>query len=342
MNDKSLVIIDNEKIFKQNENYYCDNIDCKSIPEGLSNRGKTLVIARKSKTKRVQKINLSNIKTGSNIITFINLVMGTFKLKDTNYLLISITPYTFFAFIILSLFRKKIFLYIRSDGYEEYKCKLGFFGSMIYHFMFVLVTSNSNLIVCRKELARGKKYNLALPSQLDDEWTQNQKKVILDKVKLLYVGRIRVEKGIFSFLKMFEKIDLDVEFSIVSDIINIKKTNKNVNFLGFGYDAKSLIKIYDDHNIMILPSFTEGHPQVVIESLSRKRPVIVFEEISHVTNNKKGIFVAKRNVDSFTTTVKYIMQNYYEIQKEIDQNNLPTKEKFINQISNIVRERKYT
>ena len=34
----------------------------------------------------------------------------TFKLENTNYLLMSITPYTFISFIILSLFKKKIFL----------------------------------------------------------------------------------------------------------------------------------------------------------------------------------------------------------------------------------------
>ena len=69
MNDKNLVIIDNEKIFEESNNFYCDNIDAKSIPEGLSNIAKTYVIARKSKIKRVQKINLTKIKTGSTIIT---------------------------------------------------------------------------------------------------------------------------------------------------------------------------------------------------------------------------------------------------------------------------------
>ena len=52
-----------------------------------------------------------------------------------------------------------------------------------------------------------------------------------------------------------------------------------------------LIKYYDDHNIFILPSFTEGHPMVLLEALARRRPVIVFDDIKHVIGNKKGIFV---------------------------------------------------
>ena len=36
MKDKDLVIIDNEKIFAHEGNFYCDNLDSKSIPEGLN------------------------------------------------------------------------------------------------------------------------------------------------------------------------------------------------------------------------------------------------------------------------------------------------------------------
>ena len=50
---------------------------------------------------------------------------------------------------------------------------------------------------------------------------------------------------------------------------------------------------------MILPSFTEAHPYVVDESLARKRPVIIFEDIAYIVKDKKGIFVSKRDTNSF-------------------------------------------
>ena len=59
--NRKLVIINKEKIFVKNNNFYCDNVDLKSIPEGLSKNFKTSVIARKSNTKRFHKINLENI-----------------------------------------------------------------------------------------------------------------------------------------------------------------------------------------------------------------------------------------------------------------------------------------
>ena len=202
--------------------------------------------------------------------------------------------------------------------------------------MFFFVTKNSNLIICNKRLSKKKNYHLVFPSQLNENWFVNHKKVLLDKIKLLYVGRMRVEKGIFKFIEMFDKMNLDMELSIVSDVTNLKNTNKKINFLGFGYDTKSLIKIYDNHNIFILPSFTEAHPQVVLESLSRRRPVVIFKEIDHIIGEKKGIFVSKRNEESFSKTVEYIMKNYINIQESMVLNKLPTKKEFISHMSNIL------
>ena len=336
MSINNLAIVENEKIFQEKNKFYCDNIDAKSIPEGINNFRKIYLIARKSKVKRVQQINLSQVKIGSNIFLFLNLILKTFSEKNINYLLISINPYTFLSALILLLFKKKVFIYLRSSGYEEYKAKYGLFGKLIYHIMYLLVTPWSNLIVCHERLTKKKDYHLVFPSQLGNKWFENLKQVTLDKVRLLYVGRMRVEKGIFDFLKMFNKLSMNAELSIVSDVKNLKNMNKKINLLGFGYDEKSLIEIYDSHNIMVLPSYTEGHPQVVLESLSRKRPVIVFDDIKHIIGTKKGIFISKRNIISLNETIEFIMKNYTKIQENMKENKLPTKEEFILQMNSIL------
>ena len=336
MSINNLAIIENEKIFQEKNKFYCDNIDAKSIPEGINNFRKIYLIARKSKVKRVQQINLSQVKIGSNIFLFLNLILKTFSEKNINYLLISINPYTFLSALILLLFKKKVFIYLRSSGHEEYKAKYGLFGKLIYHIMYLLVIPWSNLIVCHERLTKKKDYHLVFPSQLGNKWFENLKQVTLDKVRLLYVGRMRVEKGIFDFLKMFNKLSMNAELSIVSDVKNLKNMNKKINLLGFGYDEKSLIEIYDSHNIMVLPSYTEGHPQVVLESLSRGRPVIVFDDIKHILGTKKGIFISKRNIISLNETIEFIMKNYTKIQENMKENKLPTKEEFILQMNSIL------
>ena len=334
--DKKLVIINKEKIFERDNSFYCDNVDMKSIAEGFSKNFNTLLIAKKTNIKRFHKINLENIEIASNIFTFLFSIFKTFKDKKINYLLISITPHTFFAYLLLFIFRKKIFVYLRSNGYEEYKAILGFIGPVIYYVMYTLVTFKSNIVTCQKRLVKNKHYNLVFPSELDSNWLKNITKPLLDKPRLLYVGRIKVEKGVFSLFKIFDEITDDVELTIVGNTEDLKTNNKKINFFGFKENVSALIKTYDNHNITILPSFTEAHPKVVDESLARGRPVIIFEEINHIIQNRQGIFVSKRNAKSLSETIKFIMSNYSNIRKNMEKNILPTKQEFILQMVQIL------
>ena len=49
--NKKLVIMSNEKTSISKEGIFCDNIDMKSIPEGLSKNYEVLMISRKSNFK---------------------------------------------------------------------------------------------------------------------------------------------------------------------------------------------------------------------------------------------------------------------------------------------------
>ena len=336
MSYNDLIIINNEKISNEKNSFYCDNIDIKSIPESLNKNFSVTVIARNSKVKRSHQISLETIEIASNIFSFLSSVLKTFKKNKASYLIISITPYTFFSYLLLFFFRKKIFVYLRSNGHEEYKAILGFIGPAIYHFMFKIVTFKSNIITCQKKLFTKRKSDIVFPSELNSLWLENIKNPPLDKARLLYVGRVKVEKGTFSLLKIFDKITIDCHLSIVGKIENEHLNNNKVNYIGHGYDESELIKIYDNHNIFILPSFTEAHPKVIDESLARTRPVIIFEEIKHIIQNRKGIFVSKRNVKSLLETIEFIMKNYISIQESMKENKLPTKKEFISQMNKIL------
>ena len=336
---KKLFIISNESIFNYEDKFFCDNIDLKTISEGLNNKFEINLIARKSKKERSHKININNIKIYGNLITFLKGLKQKFKNQnDSKYLIISITPFTFLAIILLGIFKKDSIVYLRSDGYEEYKSILGFIGPPIYHFMFSIVTKIFPIISCGSRILRGKKGNIILPSQISNNWLTEKNEAQTNKVKLLYVGRLKVEKGIFSFLKIFEeKIDNLTLTIIGSEKNKVPEINKkNVNVYEIENNEKKLIKIYDDHNIFILPSFTEGHPMVLLEALARLRPVIIFSEIEHVIGNKKGIFVAERNLKSFNEKVDYIIKNYTSIQNEMKKNQLPTKDKFLQELGDLI------
>ncbi len=327
---KKLFIISNESISLQDGKFYCDNIDIKSTPEGLSKKFEINLFGRKSIKNRSHEIKIKKINIFNNIFSYVTSVIKAAKENNSKYLIISISPYTFIISLFLKFFGKKPIIYLRSDGYGEYKAILGKSGYLIYHFMFIIITSISNLISCREYILKGKNGKIVSPSQLDSIWLRKSKSLEIKNFKLLYVGRIRVEKGIY-FLSNLIKNKRDIFLSIVGaergSSYNLNQSNLKV-FPTQNNKAK-LIKFYDDHNIFILPSFTEGHPMVLLEALARRRPVIIFDEIKHVIGDKKGIFVAKRNFINFFGTLNHIKKNYKRIQKDMKKNKLPTNKEFI-------------
>ena len=103
---KKLFIISNESVYNYENKFFCDNIDLKSTSEGLKNKFEVNIIARKSKKIRSHKININNIKTYGNIISFLFAVFRSTKKNDSNYIVISITPFTMIACIFLRIFKK--------------------------------------------------------------------------------------------------------------------------------------------------------------------------------------------------------------------------------------------
>ena len=334
-----LAIVSNEKTTQKEENFFCDNIDMKSIPEGLKESYEINLFVRNSKIERSShSINLSNVIVSKGIFSYAKNIIKTKNLFD-KYLIISLSPYTFVIILLLFILRKKVYLYLRSDGYEEYKCYSKYLGPIIYHIMFTLSSFGAKLIACRSHILKGKNGHIVSPSQLNEKWLTNRKPADLKKIKLLYVGRIKVEKGIFSLVKILNGMELDYKISIInSEKFHDKKLeNKNIEIINFQNKNDSIINIYDDHNIFILPSFTEGHPQVLDEALSRLRPVVIFPEISHVTRNRDGVFVSERNSKSLSKKIKYIIQEYENIHKKMALNRLPTKKLFLKELKEIIK-----
>ncbi len=334
---KKLFIFSNESISIDDDKYYCDNLDLKSTPEGLNKKFEVNLFGRKSFKKRSHEIKIKRIKIFSNIFSYLSEVKIASKNTDTKFLIISISPYTFLIALFIKILGRKPIVYLRSDGYGEYRAILGRIGPLIYHFMFSLVAAVSNLISCRDYILKGKKGKIINPSQLDSVWLRQPKNIEIKNFKLLYVGRLRVEKGIYALSELIKnKRDISLTIIGAEQGSSHKINQSNIKVLPTQSNKTKLIKYYDDHNIFILPSFTEGHPMVLLEALARRRPVVIFNEIKHVIGDKKGIFVTKRNFLSFLGTLNSIKKNYKKIQKDMKKNKLPTYKEYIEKFIKLI------
>ena len=339
---KKLFIFSNESIYLENNKYYCENLDLKSTPEGLNKKFEVNLYGRKSNSKKTHEIKIKKIKTFKNIFLYISSVIKASKNHNAKFLIISISPYTFIVSLFINLLGRKPIVYLRSDGFGEYKAILGKVGALFYYLMFHITCSMSNLISCRKYILRGKKGKIVNPSQLDSTWLRQPKNLEIKKFKLLYVGRLKIEKGIYSLadlIKNKRNISLTIVGAENQSLNNIHQSN--VKVLATQSNKIKLIKYYDEHNIFILPSFTEGHPMVLLEALARRRPVVIFNEIEHVIGDKKGIFVSKRNFTSLIETLNNIKKNTKNIKKDLKKNILPTNREFIEKFVKLIDEFEY-
>ena len=258
--------------------------------------------------------------------------------KKKKILIISITPFNFIIFLIFKLFFDcKFYLYLRSNGHEEYESILGKKFIWIYDSMFKYITKYSEIITCHKRLYN-KKCHILYPSELNQNWKNKIKQNYFRNniVNLLYVGRFKIEKGIYSLLNIFSKLPGNIKLTLVGNGDLIKITDNKVKLLNFVNDEKRLINIYDSTNILILPSYTEAHPKVIDEALSRMRPVIIFNDIKYVIKNRYGVFSIKRKYSDLLAIIKYIKKNNQLIFSHLKKNNLPQRVTFLKSLHKII------
>ncbi len=332
---KKILILSNDKLYLKNNIISSEYNDTINIIESLAKNYSLKFICRSSQIIKNFVIKKKNYKTFS--------IIKIGKLKEVyNYsiFMISITPFNFINFMILKFYNPKItgYVYLRSDGHKEYYHKFGYLGVFIYNLIFKIVTSRLKVLsVSNKITGLKKKYKLINPSEIENKWFKNRKKPNLDKPRLLYIGRFKKEKGIFSLIEIINSIKIDLRLNVVGVKNKILIDDKRVKFTNEVNSTKKLINFYDLCNIFVLPSFTEGSPKVLLESLSRLRPVIIFNEIKHVKQNFKGIFLCRRNPKDFNKKIDHILNNYNKIIKQLKKNKLHTKKEFQNDLRKIIK-----
>lgn len=98
-------------------------------------------------------------------------------------------------------------------------------------------------------------------------------------LKILFVGRLLVDKGIKEFIETANHFrgNKNISFSCLGsidnsteEIINSLKTS-NIKYLGYQSDVHSVIK---EHHVVVLPSYHEGMANVLLESAATGRPII--------------------------------------------------------------------
>lgn len=143
------------------------------------------------------------------------------------------------------------------------------------------------------------------------------------KIKVVFAARLLRDKGAFEFVAAAKQISMthDVKFLIVGDLdpdnpasltqsdIESFSECKNIEFLGFRNDIAS---IFADSHIVVLPSYREGLPKVLIEAAACGRAVVTTDVpgCRHVIiENKTGLLVKVNDVASLVEAIVRLVEN---------------------------------
>jgi glycosyltransferase involved in cell wall biosynthesis len=156
------------------------------------------------------------------------------------------------------------------------------------------------------ELVSMDKVKLIYGSGIDTEQFQPISNVKNSKrVDFLFVGRLLFDKGISELLnaaKELTEVNNDIQLHVVGDFdknnpasigegwLQKFKKNNNITFYGYQDNVKPYIEMSD---VVILPSYREGLPRVMLEALSMEKPVITTDVpgCREVIDNEKNGFL---------------------------------------------------
>ena len=137
--------------------------------------------------------------------------------------------------------------------------------------------------------------------------------------KILFVGRLLRDKGIVELLNAAKthlaefpqdqfhivgSTDEGNPASLSQQDVDDWSTNTNLHFHGYRYDVKNYLA---DCDIVVLPSYREGMPRVVLEGMSMAKPCIVTDVPGcrdTVEHEKSGLIVPVRNAVALAAAIR--------------------------------------
>ncbi len=186
---------------------------------------------------------------------------------------------------------------------------------------------------------QGFKYIYTIPNPISEslENMMNEQKYceFSDKSayrRVLFVGHVTKNKGIFELVQSFSLLsNIDeliligpFELEVKNKIIELadRKSDK-ITFTG-ALDKVEVLNAMKRATVLVLPSYTEGFPNVIIEAMAMQCPIVatkvgaVASMLNDGYSNPAGLIVEPKNVEALTESLDFIISNPEQAKKFAD------------------------
>ena len=235
---------------------------------------------------------------------------------------------------------KEIMFYVRGDAVafndieytENRRTRIAYEAVRLFQkYNFWLFVKAKAVLVCGEQLRKRFcglnkntfSVNPLLPEYYLESETPRIPKPFSPCFKILYVGWLLKRKGVYVLLEAVRLLNKNVrnwELVIIGEGVEraglerwVEENNLNGNvYLEGSVKNDELIRVYDQADVLVLPSYTEGTPRVIAEAFSRGLPVIATDVGSvscMVQNGWNGLLTGPGKVIEICELLKYLIKN---------------------------------
>lgn len=151
---------------------------------------------------------------------------------------------------------------------------------------------------------------IEIPSGIQSTWIRNKVEIpLIVKHKLLFIGRNERRKAYIEICNSIMKItDISLEFHFIgpfSDDEKLYSNNHKIIYHGLIKDNLKKRNIIDQCDILLCPSYSEGMPNVILESMSRGLSIIASNvgAVSELVNYKNGVLLDSNTSDDILNAI---------------------------------------
>jgi glycosyltransferase involved in cell wall biosynthesis len=136
------------------------------------------------------------------------------------------------------------------------------------------------------------------------------------KKRFIFIGSITKEKGIMELLYASNLLDdsyvIDLYGPIAADFRSFDFSPYRAVYQK-ALQPNHILETLRQYDVLILPSYREGYPGVIIEALSLGIPIIAtkLEGIKEMIDEKCGIFIPPQNTEDIKNSVLYFNEENY-------------------------------
>lgn len=168
-----------------------------------------------------------------------------------------------------------------------------------------------------------------IPNGIDEFWLKHKpsfsKKINKDKIKILHVGQINVNKNLITTvkaIKLLRKEGYNIQYTVVGKIKDKKVFNKIkyesfLKYIGW-LPKEKLIDVYQENDILVMPSINETFGLVYAEAMSQGLPIIYTKNQGFDGQFKEGevgFHVECFDAKEIANKVKIIIEKYDNLSK---------------------------